>query len=71
MKALVAELAVHVADSAVRIRLTQALAEMPGTIALDTLRQLARDNDRAVALLAAALVEMLDERTHGELGRFG
>jgi DNA-binding transcriptional MerR regulator len=59
MKALVAELTAHAADSAVRIRLTQALAEMPGTIALDTLRQLARDNDRAVALLASALVEMV------------
>ncbi|MEV0031970.1 MerR family transcriptional regulator [Nocardia sp. NPDC050793] len=69
MGALVDELTAHTADSAVRIRLTQALAEMPGTIALDTLRQLARDDDRAVALLASALVAMLEERPDDELGQ--
>ncbi|MEU2042633.1 HEAT repeat domain-containing protein [Nocardia niwae] len=62
MSALADELVAHAADSAVRIRLTQALAEMPGTIALDTLRRLARDEDRAVALIASALVEMLGKR---------
>ncbi len=61
MDALVDELTAHTADSAVRIRLTQALAEMPGTIALATLRQLARDRDRAVAILASALVKALEE----------
>ncbi|WP_431969789.1 HEAT repeat domain-containing protein [Nocardia sp. bgisy134] len=68
MTALIDELTAHTADSAVRIRLTQALAEMPGTIALDTLRQLARDDDRAVALLASALVETLEIRPDDELG---
>lgn len=60
MSALAEELASPDADSAVRIRLTQALAEMPGTIALDTLRELAQDEERAVALLASALVGMLE-----------
>ena len=67
MRALVDEFTAHTADSAVRIRLTQALAEMPGTIALDTLRQLANDDDRAVALFASALVETLEERPDDEL----
>ncbi|WP_063042963.1 MerR family transcriptional regulator [Nocardia pseudovaccinii] len=62
MRALVDEFTAHTTDSAVRVRLTQALAEMPGTIALDTLRQLAHDDDRAVALIASALVETLEER---------
>ncbi|MET8648309.1 MerR family transcriptional regulator [Nocardia aurea] len=63
MDALADELTAHAADSAVRIRLTQALAEMPGTIALNLLRELARDRDRSVALLASALVGMLEERS--------
>jgi DNA-binding transcriptional MerR regulator len=54
MSALVDELAAHTEDSAVRIRLTQALAEMPAPIARGVLRQLAHDDDRAVALIAAA-----------------
>ncbi|MFG2045124.1 HEAT repeat domain-containing protein [Dactylosporangium sp. NPDC048998] len=66
MSALVDELAAHTADSAVRIRLTQALAEMPGTIALNILRQLAHDDDRPVALIASALVKMLEERPDDE-----
>ncbi|WP_040777790.1 MerR family transcriptional regulator [Nocardia pneumoniae] len=69
MNALVDELTAHAADSAARIRLTQALAEMPGTIALDILRRLTRDDDRAVALIASALVEMLEERPGEELGQ--
>ncbi|MFL6122302.1 MerR family transcriptional regulator [Actinophytocola sp.] len=60
MSALVAELAAHAADSPVRIRLAQALAEMPATVARDVLRQLAHDDDRAVALIASALVGVLD-----------
>ncbi|AHH98967.1 MerR family transcriptional regulator [Kutzneria viridogrisea] len=62
LSALVDELAAHTADSAVRMRLTQALAEMPGTIALDILQQLAHDDDRPVALIATALVKVLEER---------
>lgn len=56
MGALVDELAAHTADPAVRIRLIQALAEMPATSAQGVLRQLADDDDRAVALVASALV---------------
>ncbi len=55
MSALVDELATHTADSAVRIRLTQALVELPATVAQDVLRQLAHDDDRSVALIASAL----------------
>jgi DNA-binding transcriptional MerR regulator len=44
------------ADSAVRIRLAQALAELPGNAARDALRRLADDDDRTVALVASALV---------------
>ena len=65
MGALVGELAAHTADSAVRIRLTQALTEMPGTIAQGVLRQLAHDDDRAVARIASALVGVLEERSNG------
>jgi HEAT repeat protein len=50
------------ADPAVRIRLAQALAEMPGTIAQSTLQQLTHDEDRSVALIATAFLKMLDER---------
>lgn len=62
MTALTNELAVHTANSAVRIRLTQALAEMPGTIALATLRQLTHDDDRRVAVLASTLATLLHDR---------
>lgn len=68
MSALVDELTAPTADSAVRMRLTQALAEMPATIALDTLRRLAYDDDRAVALLASALVRTLEEQPDDEPG---
>jgi DNA-binding transcriptional MerR regulator len=50
------------ADPAVRIRLAQALAEMPGTIAQRALQQLTHDEDRSVALIATAFLKMLDER---------
>jgi DNA-binding transcriptional MerR regulator len=65
MSALVDELAAHTADSAVRIRLTQALVEMPATIALGVLRHLVHDDDRAVALIASALVGVLEEWSDG------
>ncbi|MER7454370.1 MerR family transcriptional regulator [Nocardia beijingensis] len=69
ISALAEQLTAYAEDSAVRIRLTQALAEMPGTIALDTLRQLSCDEDRAVAAIASALVETLVERPGEEPGQ--
>jgi DNA-binding transcriptional MerR regulator len=63
--ALAAELAANTADPAVRIRVVQALAELPGTLARDALRQSAGDEDRAVALIASALAGVLDERASG------
>ncbi|MGW4829281.1 HEAT repeat domain-containing protein [Amycolatopsis japonica] len=57
MSALTGELAT--ADPAARIRLTQALVEMPPALALDALRDLAEDDDRTVALLASALAGAL------------
>jgi DNA-binding transcriptional MerR regulator len=66
MSAMVDELAAHTMDSTVRMRLTQALAEMPGTIALNVLRQLAHDDDRPVALTASALVKELEQRPDEE-----
>ena len=65
MSALVDELAAPTANSAVRIRLTQALAEMPATIARGVLQQLSHDDDPAVALIAKALAGLLEERTDG------
>jgi DNA-binding transcriptional MerR regulator len=59
MSALEAELIAHEANPVIRLRLTQALAEMPGAIALPTLQGLVHDGDRAVALLASALVDTL------------
>ncbi|NKY43059.1 MerR family transcriptional regulator [Nocardia cerradoensis] len=58
--ALAGELAAHPPGSPVRLRLAQALAELPGSLALNTLRPLVHDDDRAVALLAAALVRTLE-----------
>ncbi|GGX07449.1 MerR family transcriptional regulator [Streptomyces lomondensis] len=66
MTALVGELAAPTADSATRIRLTQALVELPGTTVREVLRRLARDEDRAVALVAAAFVTVVDERSPGD-----
>ena len=60
MAALVGEIDSYTADSAVRMRLTQAFAEMPGTLAREVLQRLAADGDRAVALLASTLVDRLD-----------
>ena len=62
MTALEAALAEHTAEPAVRIRLTQALVELPGTAALQVLRRLARDDDRTVALVASAFAGILEER---------
>ena len=46
-------------DQTARIRLTQALAEMPADLAQGALRQLAHDDDRVVALIASALLGVL------------
>ncbi|WIM94085.1 MerR family transcriptional regulator [Actinoplanes oblitus] len=54
--ALSAALAAPGTRPAARLRLTQALAELPGTVALAVLRELTGDDDRPVALLAGALV---------------
>ncbi|MEU5955039.1 MerR family transcriptional regulator [Streptomyces sp. NPDC047525] len=61
--ALADELAVPTADSATRIRLAQALVELAGPTAQEVLRELAHDDDRAVALVASALVGVLEERS--------
>ncbi|QWF77858.1 HEAT repeat domain-containing protein [Amycolatopsis sp. CA-230715] len=61
MAALTGELAAHREDTKVRIRLTQALAEMPPDLARDVLRELGGDEDEAVALVASALAGVLEE----------
>ncbi|GGZ87938.1 MerR family transcriptional regulator [Streptomyces echinoruber] len=66
--ALADELAAPTADCATRVRLTQALVELPGTTAREVLRRLAHDDDRTVALIASALVAGLDERSPGDRG---
>ncbi|MBI0293397.1 MerR family transcriptional regulator [Streptomyces sp. PRKS01-29] len=68
MTALADELAAPTADSATRIRLAQALVELPGTAVREALRQLAHDDDRAVALVASAFVGVLDERSSEDRG---
>ncbi|MBU2668203.1 MerR family transcriptional regulator [Actinoplanes bogorensis] len=55
LDALARELAAPEAGTAVRIRLTQALVELPDALGRELLRELATDDDRAVALVAAAL----------------
>ncbi|MFG2847555.1 HEAT repeat domain-containing protein [Kitasatospora sp. NPDC048296] len=60
--ALADELAAPTADSATRIRLTQALVELPGTTAQEVLRRLAHDEDRAVALVASAFLGLIREQ---------
>ncbi|MCK9871660.1 MerR family transcriptional regulator [Nocardiopsis dassonvillei] len=69
--ALTDELAAPDADSATRIRLVQALVEIGGTAVRGILDRLARDEDRAVALVASALVGALRERSSGEDRPFG
>ncbi|MFJ8048359.1 MerR family transcriptional regulator [Streptomyces luteogriseus] len=64
--ALTDELAAPTADSATRIRLAQALVELAGTTAQEALRQLAHDDDGAVALVASALVGLLTERPRAD-----
>jgi len=57
MSALATELTT--ANPAVRIRLAQALAELPVPLAQDLLQQLAEDHDRSVALVASTFLDML------------
>ncbi|MET7357892.1 HEAT repeat domain-containing protein [Streptomyces sp. NPDC005562] len=61
--ALAEELAAPAADSATRIRLTQALVEIGGAAARETLRGLTGDPDPAVALVATALLGVLPDDT--------
>ncbi|MEW1780094.1 HEAT repeat domain-containing protein [Streptomyces sp. NPDC086777] len=61
--ALVDELAAPTADSATRIRLTQALVELTGTTGQEVLCQLTHDDDSAVALVATALLGLLREQS--------
>lgn len=56
LTALADELAKPPKDSATRIRLTQALVELPGPAAQEILRQLTHDDDPTVALVASAFV---------------
>lgn len=62
LTALTEQLAAPTADSAVRIRLTQALAELPQEVARDLLGRLAQDHDRTVALLASTLAGRRHQR---------
>ncbi|WP_017541357.1 MerR family transcriptional regulator [Nocardiopsis halophila] len=60
--ALADALAAPAADSATRIRLTQALVELEGAPAQEVLHHLTRDDDPAVALVATALAGVIEER---------
>lgn len=67
--ALTGELAAPAADSGTRIRIVQALVELPEAVAREVrevLDGLARDDDPALALVASAFVAVLDERSAGE-----
>jgi DNA-binding transcriptional MerR regulator len=59
---LVARLAHGTAEPSVRRRLAQALAEIPGTTAARALTDLSHDEDRAVALTAAYVLGLRDDR---------
>ncbi|MER7363118.1 HEAT repeat domain-containing protein [Nonomuraea wenchangensis] len=58
---LVDRLAHDAADSSARRRLTQALADIPGTTASRALADLSHDEDRAVALIAAYIVGIREQ----------
>ncbi|MFD5466374.1 MerR family transcriptional regulator [Kitasatospora sp. NPDC127059] len=58
--ALADRLAAHTLDPVARIRLTQALVELPGPAAHALLHRLARDEDHAVALVASAFLGLLE-----------
>jgi HEAT repeat protein len=72
--ALAGALAAPTADSATRIRLTQALVELSGPAAREVLHRLTQDDDPAVALVATAFVRVLERQSpdsdgNGEAGR--
>ena len=54
------------ADSATRLRITQALAEIPGDAARAALTDLTADSDRTVAATAAAILGARDRRRRGK-----
>ena len=55
---LVAFLADGAVDASARLRLTQALAEIPGSAASRALADLSRDEDRTIALTAAYILKL-------------
>ncbi|MEU2118171.1 MerR family transcriptional regulator [Streptomyces sp. NPDC016459] len=59
---LVDRLAADTVGAPARLRLTQALADIPGPTASQALVELSHDADRAVALTAAYLLRLRDER---------
>ncbi|MBX9421055.1 MULTISPECIES: MerR family transcriptional regulator [Streptomyces] len=59
---LVDRLAADAVAAPARVRLTQALADIPGATASDALVELSGDGDRAVALTATYLVRLRDGR---------
>ncbi|MFE2628135.1 MerR family transcriptional regulator [Streptomyces sp. NPDC059374] len=63
LTALTGELTAPGADSATRVRLMQALVELPGPGVGEVLDRLSRDDDHAVARVAAAFAGLLDERS--------
>ncbi|GAB3998524.1 hypothetical protein GCM10029992_24580 [Glycomyces albus] len=66
--ALADRLAAPDGDPAVRIRLVQALAELPGAAALEALGRLTGDEDRTVARTAAALIGVIEDRDRSSGG---
>ncbi|MFE5874058.1 MerR family transcriptional regulator [Rhodococcus sp. NPDC056506] len=50
----------NTADAPTRLRITQALAEIPGAAAHEALARLTHDDDKTVASTAAAILEMRD-----------
>lgn len=59
---LISRLTHHATEAPARGRLTQALADIPGTTASHALTELSRDEDQAVALTAAYLLRLRDAR---------
>ncbi|MFJ8664076.1 MerR family transcriptional regulator [Streptomyces sp. NPDC093795] len=57
---LVDRLTADAAEATVRVRLTQALADVPGSTASHVLEELSHDKDRAVALTATYLLQLRD-----------
>ncbi|WP_067650308.1 MerR family transcriptional regulator [Nocardia harenae] len=62
LTALTDALAAHAADSDVRIRLIQAVVELPGTRALEILQLLRANADPPVSLVAAAFFDLVASR---------